>query len=681
MMIQMRRVYLFFIVMTACVSSSPAQIYIEQYISPELLFPEEYAKVHAEVFPVFLSGPHASEQPSLAPALAAYRAGKYDSCLELLSMVTKDSVDTAPARLLRGAALLRLGQLEEARADFLWAYQAGPDQAEPLHNMGVAYLLEGATPAASRFTTVAINQKSYHPESLYLMAAVRLEEGDKEAAKQLFATYEESTPGAEKMYVLNALLHISLGENKEALQALDKVEEAQPALETIPLLRGIVYINMNKLGKAISYWQQGYDASEDNALLALLLGYCYIQEGFDERGLDLLIEGYSSRPLTESQTGIEQSALYQSLRTQELLIAFEAARHSLRPAEFDLVEKSLKFYLQGEYSKAIKPTQKAASSAERNPFVYFALGVVSEKKDIKLAYQSYVRAIELNPEYLPAIEQFLRFYDNASMYTGPAETLGTTREKLDKLFWQCLDRASEQYPQREVYHLYKGRYWFYNTKQQEALDEYNLYLETAENEDIVPVIERGTLLIDMERYEEAIIDYRKIVEELPVFNASLVQNYIVLLWHTGEAEAAMRLLQEIIISTPDDIGLRELEGDLLYNEGKYRKSLTSYLRATSADRSMTFWQIHAKIALLYLKLEMETQAAQIAASLQSELEKGPASTSKEEQIRNHLLGQMYYVQYMAYTQLEHYSLAKEFLQKVEERAYEHREEEVIPRFR
>ena len=181
------------------------------------------------------------------------------------------------------------------------------------------------------------------------------------------------------------------------------------------------------------------------------------------------------------------------------------------------------------------------------------------------AIASYQRAVQLDPqsalahlELGQALAGLERFDDAAESYNRAA----TLDPELASYQFELAERVEQ------------------SGDKQKAIELYSAYL--AERPDEVAVRERvGFLLLEVERYTEAIVELEKAVEQSPspANRAALAQAYSL----GEEREKALSKWAEAVTAEPGDARLRLRYATSLLNERRYKEAAEQYLETVKLD--------------------------------------------------------------------------------------------------
>jgi len=150
--------------------------------------------------------------------------------------------DTTPAQkaeasLIRGLALLRVGQFDKARADFADVLKVDPANAEALNGNGAALAHQGQFPQAGPEFVKAIRANQYLTEAWTNLASLYLLGGKWAEADQLCAAAAQRDPASVEALLGRGLAQLMAG-NKDAPKQFDLAAKMEPGNLQVLMVTG-----------------------------------------------------------------------------------------------------------------------------------------------------------------------------------------------------------------------------------------------------------------------------------------------------------------------------------------------------------------------------------------------------------------------------------------------------------
>ncbi|HZF00118.1 MAG TPA: tetratricopeptide repeat protein [Planctomycetota bacterium] len=173
------------------------------------------------------------------PQAAADAAG--DFFTKLGNSPDTTAAHRAEASLVRGLALVRLGQLEKARADFADCLKVDANNSEALNGNGAALALLGQFPQAGPEFAKAIRANQYQIEAWTNLAALYLLGGKWVEADQLSAAAAQRDPASVEAFLARGLAQLGAG-NKDAPKQMETAAKIDPGNLQVLMVTGLLHL-------------------------------------------------------------------------------------------------------------------------------------------------------------------------------------------------------------------------------------------------------------------------------------------------------------------------------------------------------------------------------------------------------------------------------------------------------
>lgn len=145
----------------------------------------------------------------------------------------------AEAFLIRGLALVKLGQLDKARADFAECLKLDPANAEAMNGNGAALALLGQFPQAGPEFVKAIKANQYLTEAWTNLATLFLLGGKWTEADQLSAACVQRDPSSIEGFLNRGLAQLALG-GKDAAKQIETAAKIDQGNLQVLMVTGLV---------------------------------------------------------------------------------------------------------------------------------------------------------------------------------------------------------------------------------------------------------------------------------------------------------------------------------------------------------------------------------------------------------------------------------------------------------
>ena len=161
-------------------------------------------------------------------ALERLRQGEYTEALNLSREIIADAPGLALGHNVRGAALLGLERLNEARLAFQEGLKAVPDSISLAMNLGALEMQLGNRATAREVFENLQRKAPGHPASALRLAAIAIEDGEQGAAREWLKAAIENHPDQVQPHLMLARLHVAQDRPTDAVSALERALERHP---------------------------------------------------------------------------------------------------------------------------------------------------------------------------------------------------------------------------------------------------------------------------------------------------------------------------------------------------------------------------------------------------------------------------------------------------------------------
>jgi len=341
---------------------------------------------------------------------------------------------------LLGITILRAGSGDiEGSRKIVDAVLAQP-QAPPEASLLKARLLvaEGQTDSATVLLTKALDAKPDYLQGRYLLASLLIGKGDLEQATNQVGAIRKISKLDRQAYYFEALIASRRGDLPAAREAIQQVLKG--GIDYVPglLLAGEIEFRAKQYNQALDYLRRAVNGAPDSTYAQRLLAATYLRLGSPAHALEVLQPalGRGTRdPQLMTVAGeaylavgdIPKAAQYfaqttaldpknAAARTRLGQVRFaegdkegairdlEAASAmdpNLSAADLALIANLLR---QKQFDQALVAVGRLEKKQPNNPLVYNLRGIVYlTKRDVGAARENFERALQIQPDYLPAI--------------------------------------------------------------------------------------------------------------------------------------------------------------------------------------------------------------------------------------------------------------------------------------
>ncbi len=301
--------------------------------------------------------------------------GKPDQALEAFDKVIQLVPDNLSAYSSKATIEIGLRKFDDAKNTIARARQIAPESIGLNHAQALLDHTQGRHAEALTAIQTVLSVAPDHLPSVLLAGAIQLSLGSLPQAEQHLDQYLKRNPG--NVYARKLMINTLLKSN-QIKQAQDILEPTLSGVQNDPqlfALAGEVYMRTGDFTKATGFYEKANELAPDNAEIHTALGLSKLATGDSVDGIAEL----------EQALGLDQS----SSRTGILLTLAH-----LRVNAFD---------------KALETVDGLIKTDPKNPLFYNLKGAIFlGKNDIDKARENLNRALEIQPDFFPAVSNLAR---------------------------------------------------------------------------------------------------------------------------------------------------------------------------------------------------------------------------------------------------------------------------------
>jgi cellulose synthase operon protein C len=277
-----------------------------------------------------------------------------------------------PARFALIASMIDANEMEAARAELGKAAERAPGDIRVVYFDGVLAQRAGNTERARDNVSQVLKVAPDHMPSLMLAAVLDLQANKPASAEANLRRVLARSPGHREANRLLIMSYLRAGEPVRARAVLEPWLQRAGTLDSQTLLlAGETYLANGDVAQASEFFQRAAKADEtrSRAVAHTRLGQIALAGGRAEEGLRDLATASALDP-------------------------------ELRHADLALISSYMR---SGEFDKALEAARNLEKRQPKDALSHQVLGMVHlGKRDPAAARRSFVRALELDPAYLPA---------------------------------------------------------------------------------------------------------------------------------------------------------------------------------------------------------------------------------------------------------------------------------------
>ena len=533
--------------------------------------------------------------------------------------------ETAPLEVALGALSFRQGDLKTAEADLKRAVTLDPKFSDAYAVLGNLYVAQNDLKQADQAFKTAADLAPPRSGKGLQYAQFKIVTGDPDTGKRLLQDIVKKTPdylpawialaqlaAAEKKYadgvillgnvlsrdpqdfeglLLKGRLKLQQGDPAQAINDFERMAKMFPQAPAVYYQLALAHLANNETDKAISNLSQAVNLNPKFADAILLLAEIQIRSG--NAGPAIV----SLEQLTQQQPQIMHARLL-------LADAYRA---------------------QDSLDSAVQIYRELEKAYPQNPQVPLLLGTafLQQKKNTE-ARKEFDRALELAPDYLPALEQAVNLDLMEKQYAAAQQRVqqqagqnpkaaalqlllakvlvarGDTNQAESTLL-----KAIELQPDSQLAYLMLAQFYTAANQNQKALAD--LQAALAKNpKDVAALMLMGITYSAEKDYKDARDAYEKLLAIAP--NNGVAINNLACLYaeHLGQLDKACQLARQARDLAPTDPSIADTLGWILYRKQQYSSALS--LLRESADKLYAVPEAQFHLGMTYYKMGDEANA-------------------------------------------------------------------------
>jgi tetratricopeptide (TPR) repeat protein len=288
----------------------------------------------------------------------------------------------------------------------LWSdvVKKSPNKARPNHNLGMALANQEMLDKAIEQYQKALQADPKFYESHIIWGKTLEARGQIDAAGEHYLAALRIKPNSSVAHNNLGVVLYKKGQFSEAIDHFMQALQIRQSYEEAYFNLGMVLARQGKTDEAISRFYQAIRLNPDYAEAQSNLGSMYLNKGDADKAIfhsnealrlnPKLIEPHNNLGITLMQQGKIAAAISQFHKALELKPDFILAENNLKRA----------LAIQREFETEISRLQELLKDNPENVELHFQMGnLYFRKGDRQQAIQQYNKALQLNPKFVPAL--------------------------------------------------------------------------------------------------------------------------------------------------------------------------------------------------------------------------------------------------------------------------------------
>jgi tetratricopeptide (TPR) repeat protein len=562
-----------------------------------------------------------------APLLLADSAATNQfSALNLRLQKIQQEGDRASLEIALGTLAFRQHDLKTAEAGFRQAVALDPKSCDAYIALGTLFLVQKDFKQAGHAFQTATDLAPPWSDIGVRYARFKIVTGDVDGGRRILQHIVGKTPGYLPAWLALAQLSVTENNYTNALALLDNVLNRDPQNFDALLLQGRLELLQGYTAQAIAGYKQMAQIYPQAPTICCALAQAYLANNqtneADEslaRALDLEPD-YTDAILLRAEIQIahgNSAAAIVSLR--------QLVQRQPQVAQAWLLLADA-YRIQGTPGSAIETYRDLENSYPDSPQVPVLLGRLFFQQDQKAnARTEFGKALKIQPDYLPAVEQLVDLDLAEKQYTAAFQQvqqlvvknpngallqllLGTTlaAEGETNQAESALSKAISLQPDSQAAYLLLAQLYNQTGQNQKALNELQVCLAKDPN-DLAALLLRGIIYNSQNDYEDARDAYENVLAIAPANGIALNNLACIYADHLNQLEKAYPLARQARDLAPADPYIADTLGWILYRRGEYTPALV--LLRQSADKLSPMPEIQFHLGMACYMAGYETDAA------------------------------------------------------------------------
>jgi tetratricopeptide (TPR) repeat protein len=573
------------------------------------------------------------KQPTNAEALlllveSSTTAKEMDDVQDRLQKLLPQYGNEAGLQLALGFLHLRRPDLAGAEGEIKQAIVLDPKSSAAYQVLGTYYLLRNDSKQAEQAFKTASDLAPIRSPRRLRYADFKLQNGDIESARQILEDITAKAPDyvpawtrladiafKQKKYddcekvvrtilskdalhyetrMLSGRVRLAKGEGTKAVTEFERMRSIYPRSPQVKYQLALAYLLNKDLAKATASLAEATALDPNYADAVLMLAQINLRKGDTASVITSLTQLTTQRP---------------QLAQAHLLLA-DAYR------------------VQGDLDGALGVYRRLLELYPKDPQSPMLMGLVLLQQNKKSeAHKAFEKALELAPDYLPALEQLVELDVADKQYAAATERVQKQIEKHPKApepqllaakiyeakgetnqLEASLLKAIELQPDFRPAYLSLAKIYVASNKYQQALEKLKGVLAGNPN-DTTALMQAGMIQSETKNYAAAAASYEKLLAVSPRFSPALnnlAYLYSERLERTDEAYKLARQAREV---QPNDPFAADTLGWILYKRGEYAWALT--LLQESAEKLPASPEVQFHLGMAHYMMD-EAGPARIA---------------------------------------------------------------------
>ncbi len=550
-----------------------------------------------------------------APLLLASAATNDFSSVRLRLQDLQQKNDSAALETASGILALRQNDLKTAADCLHRAVALDPDFSDAYTALGHLFLAKKDLKEADQAFHKASDLAPVWSGNGVRYAQFKVLTGDTASGKGLLQDIVARTPLYLPAWTALARLSASENDSSNAMTLLSNVLNRDPRDFDALLLQGHVELLQGRAADAVANYERMSSMYPNEPSVLYALAQSYLANNQTNQANNTLAQALDLRPdfteaiLLRAETEIAHGNPALAIVTLNDLVR----RHPHLPQASLLLADA--YRAQGSPDNAVEIYRALEDSYPRNAQVPVLLGtVLFEQNQSDAARAEFLKALRIQPDYLPATEQLVNLDLWEKQYTaalqrveqlvvrdpnlavsqlllGTALAAGGETNEAES----ALTKSIRLQPDSQAAYLLLAQLYDQAGQNQKALRQLQIALAKDPN-DVAAIMLQGTIYNSLEDYTDARDAYEKLIAMNPDNAMALNNLACIYADHFSQLDKAYPLANRAREFAPSDPFIADTLGWILYRRGEYTPALVALRESAAKLASIPEVQFHLGMA-------------------------------------------------------------------------------------
>jgi putative PEP-CTERM system TPR-repeat lipoprotein len=568
--------------------------------------------------------PQDAEAPLLL-ANAALKPNEIEEVRQQLQKLPQSAAESAPVLVALGTLDFRQHNFEKAEAAFQRALSLDPKSSAANEQMGILCWLRHDLPQADQAFAAAAELSPARSSKRLEYAQFKIQTGDLAAGKRLLEEMTQKTPDYLPAWMLLAQIAASEKKYDESAALNAKVLARDPIHPEALLLKSRLELEKGETSKAVAELESMLKIYPQSPQVLYQLGLAYLANGETEKAIASLKQAITLAPDFADAVILLAGIHIRMGEPNAAIVSLQqlVQRHPEISRAWLLLADA--YRSADDFDNALAVYRQLERLFPRDPQVSWLMGLLFvQHKNADEAREAFNKALELVPDYLPALEQLVNLDLAEKQYPAALQRVQNLLEKnsnlpglhllLAKIFLAQNDtkqaeasllKAIALQPDSSAAYFMLAELYANSAQHQKALA--NLQDVLAKNpKDVQALMLMGVIYDQQKNHAAARETYEKLLAINPNFSPAINNLAYLYSEQFGLLDKAYELAQSAWEQLPHEPHMEDTLGWILFKKHQYPRALS--LLEESAGRLPAAAEVQFHLGMTHYMMGEEEPA-------------------------------------------------------------------------